>query len=103
MCYYCNDCNNMFEESEADSRPTRLEDSRPKGGFVMLCPYCGSDDLEEASYCERCGEPIPPDEHLCDVCEGDLYGIVQGAIESYKGDVFDAKSKFFDYLERKWF
>lgn len=103
MKYYCNDCNEFFSDEDAASRPTELEDSRPQGERVMLCPYCGSEDYDEAAYCERCGEPIPPDEHLCDVCEGDLYGIVQGAIESFRGDVYDAKDKFFDYLERKWF
>ena len=100
---YCNDCNELFLDSEAESRPTVLEDGKPPWERVMLCPFCGSEDLDEADSCERCGEPIPPGEHLCECCEDDLYGIVQGAIESYKGDVFDAKSKFFDYLERKWF
>lgn len=103
MTYYCNDCNEFFSDEDAASRPAVLEDGKPPWATVMLCPYCGSEDYDEAAYCERCGEPIPPDEHLCDVCEGDLYGIVQGAIESFRGDVYDAKDKFFDYLERKWF
>lgn len=103
MKYYCNNCCEILDESELEWRNTELEDSRSPWDKVAICPCCGSEELEEAAFCERCGEPIPPGEHLCDVCEGDLYGIVQGAIESFQGDVLDAKDKFFDYLEREWY
>ena len=100
---YCCNCNEIFNEADADSRPAELEDGREYGSKIMLCPYCGSEELEEAGICERCGTPILPDEHLCECCEDDLYGAVQNIIESYQGDVLDAQGKFFDYLERRWF
>ena len=102
MSYYCNDCCEIFDESEADSRETVLGDSMPPGTRVALCPYCGSDDLEEADTCERCGTPIPPDEHLCDDCRDDLGYGVRSLIESFRGDVLDGERHFFDYLEREW-
>ena len=101
--YYCHDCDEIFNEAEADSRLAELEDSRPKGTRILLCPYCGSEELEEAGACERCGAPILPDEHLCDCCEDELGYGVRSLIESFKGDVLDGERHFFDYLEREWF
>ena len=103
MIYYCNDCCEFIEEQDLDSRPCELEDGLPRGTKISLCPYCGSEDLEEADFCERCGTPIPPDEHLCQDCEDDLGYGVRSLIESFQGDVLDAREKFFDYLEREWF
>ena len=100
--YYCCDCDEIFNEAEADSRPAELEDGRPQGTRIMLCPYCGSEELEEAGTCERCGAPILPDEHLCQDCEDDLGYGVRSLIESFKGDVLDGERHFFDYLERVW-
>lgn len=103
MYYYCNDCNEIMSDSELDSRPCELGDSLPPGSRVGICPYCGSEDLVEASTCDRCGTPIPPDEHLCDNCEGDLYGIVDRAVCEVGGEYMKAKETLFDYMERRWF
>lgn len=99
---YCNDCCEFFREEEADTRDARLEDSLRPWEKVMMCPYCGSEDLEEAGTCRRCGGPCLPGEDLCDVCEGDLYGIVNSAVENVGGEYLKAKDILFDYLEREW-
>ena len=99
---YCNSCCEFFSEEEAKKRDVVLGDSMPPGLKVGICPYCGSEDLVEAGSCERCGAPILPDEHLCECCEDELYGAVHRIVESYQGDVQDAKEKFLDYIERRW-
>ena len=96
--FYCNNCNEIFNESEAASRKPRLEDSVSPWERIAVCPYCGSEELEEAGVCERCGEPIPPDEHLCECCHDDLYGIVETAVREARG-----REVLFDYMEREWF
>lgn len=102
MFFYCEECCEIFSDEEAEHRDAELGDSVPKGTKIAICPYCGSDDLIEADTCERCGTPIVPGEHLCDGCEGDLYGAVQNIVESFHGDVADAKENFVGYLERRW-
>ena len=98
MMFYCNNCNEIFAESEARGRKPRLEDSMSPWEWIAICPYCGSEELGEAGTCERCGEPIPPDEHLCECCHDDLYGIVDTAIKEARG-----REVLFDYMEREWF
>ena len=97
--FYCNNCNEIFEESAAHSRPAVEEDSLPPWEWVAVCPYCGSEDLDEASFCERCGEPIPPGESLCDCCRDDLYGIWDRAVCEVGGEYTKAKEILLNYIE----
>lgn len=100
--FYCNNCNEIFAESEARGRKPRLEDSMSPWEWIAICPYCGSEELEEAGTCERCGEPIPPGHYYCEACNDDLHFIVDHAIGEVGGDYDKAKYVLFDYLEREW-
>lgn len=61
--FYCNECGGVMDAVEAlcfrreihnelDERPTEWIGER-------RCLYCGSYDLEEAVYCDDCGELFP--------------------------------------------
>lgn len=68
--YRCKDCGVFFEE------PIVVKDDPSPRGVALTsgyyydshCPSCGSENLEEAEVCERCGEPIPYGAVLCDDC-----------------------------------
>ena len=100
---YCNDCGEIFDERDASYRKAELEDSVEAWQSIMICPCCGSEELEEAGTCERCGEPIPPEDRYCECCEGDLYGIVDKAVCEVGGEYIKAKDILMDYIERRWF
>lgn len=65
--YYCNDCNNEFEEPV--NRKTTYEREYGVSDLfqtqheylVTECPVCGSDDIEEMKICDCCGEWVPDD------------------------------------------
>lgn len=104
MIIYCNECENFFEEFEADYRPAEEEDCRPKGEKIMLCPCCGSSELEEANACRRCGKPIAPEaDDFCDECAEEINKGLWDIVESIPGDALEAKEAFLDFLERRWF
>ncbi len=101
--YYCENCGEVFNKAEALHSL-----DREYGGIYAACPNCGSGALTDAEYCERCGEPIDPDKHLCGNCEDDLAFIFRQTINEVKGnwkgaflDDEDACRVFFDYCERK--
>ena len=55
---YCPDCKNHFEEDElyCEKEYETLDGRTYVTGEYTYCPYCGSDDYEEAELCESCGE-----------------------------------------------
>lgn len=74
--YVCNECNNIFSEEESR---TRFEDmgecfGSPSGREYLVCPSCGSDDVEEAKKCEICEEWGHAESYdgkqYCDECLG---------------------------------
>ena len=72
--YFCKDCHEIV--SADDIRYEAVEnvhwwlDDRPVERWTELhCPYCGSDDLEEAEYCDNCGEPSAPGSLVDGLCE----------------------------------
>ena len=73
MDWICCDCGAAFNESEA--RTQTLVTPTERGGKIEsypFCPECGSDNLERASYCCRCGKPYLYKElrggYYCDSC-----------------------------------
>ena len=58
---FCNDCKRYFVEDEAT-----VTVEREVGYKEVLCPYCGSDDLEESHRCKCCGEQTVNE--FCDYC-----------------------------------
>lgn len=69
----CRDCGNIFYACEA-GRVKEPHDEIP-GGFYetfYICPVCGSQDYEEAAYCDHCGGAFLEDKliggHYCEEC-----------------------------------
>lgn len=71
MKYYCHDCGRTFDEDEEDIICVAEQTWDSPAEYEGRCPYCGSEDYEEAKVCEFCGEPIDPDTKLnfCEDCE----------------------------------
>jgi hypothetical protein len=71
--YICNNCGETFTEFE------QTEEYHPYGnGYAAekwaVCPYCKSNNFDEAKKCKRCGEYVAElKEGLCDCCYGELY------------------------------
>ena len=55
--FMCDECDAIFSEEDAGSRPSVLEDGMRPWDRVMTCPVCGSDELRQLDHCELCGEP----------------------------------------------
>lgn len=54
--YICSDCENVFYPEELRPVTGFLCDvDGPVYETVMVCPYCGSEDYEDADRCEKCG------------------------------------------------
>lgn len=68
MIYYCNECEELIDESELKWRKAELEDSRRPWEKVASCPCCGSEEIEEAGECKICGTPISPYKDYCQDC-----------------------------------
>lgn len=78
MKYYCEDCGEVFDEDEIELR-VNGEWLEYWGSRVYrevntsLCPHCGSESIQEASYCDKCGEAYPPENldenNLCEDCK----------------------------------
>lgn len=97
--FHCPECGEIFPEDEA--RVLRRDEGYGTKE-IYACPNCRNTEIDEADKCERCGEPIPPDEHFCEDCKEILYRQVESIIEDFNGDYLEAKDKFLDYIERVW-
>lgn len=60
--YYCMNCKNEFEEPKIE-KTTYEEFYGVENEFaehhsmnLEVCPYCGADEFEEMTTCDRCGE-----------------------------------------------
>lgn len=73
--YVCAECGEIFDEDEAK---TIYERDTGEGGYgnviwsYDLCPFCGSEDLEEARECPICGEYHGGESDVCDTCLEDI-------------------------------
>ena len=77
MMYYCKDCGELFDEDdiveEDESFPVEYWGSIVTCPcYSSHCPYCNSNDIEEAPKCDKCGEYFSPDDldedGLCEDC-----------------------------------
>lgn len=74
--YHCPECDGLMDEFEATCLVpeihTELDGSPTEMLSMLRCIYCGYDELEEARFCEGCGELFPEsalDENdLCEEC-----------------------------------
>ena len=62
---YCRDCGNAFDFDDAHTE-REYQGAYPQGVYVnwYYCPYCRSDDFDEAVICECC------DEYSIDLVDG---------------------------------
>ena len=74
--WYCQDCCEVIPRDElrithTNEWHTWLDDCPAELFYEAHCPYCGSELLDEAEYCDMCGEPCNPkdlEDGLCEVC-----------------------------------
>ena len=72
--WYCKKCKEIASVQDLkfirDEEPHYwLDDSPTEVSYTAYCPYCGSDQIDEACYCDICGEPFAPDDLEDGMCE----------------------------------
>lgn len=63
------DCGEIFKDELAEERPSEVEDGRSPWDGVAICPFCGSDYLEEVDVCPMCGGPVTGEGSFCEDCK----------------------------------
>ena len=101
--WHCEHCGAFTRSDALNYRRAELEDGRYPWETVGVCPVCGSEDLAEAKKCERCGEPIEADKHLCPTCEQMLTAEVEEILGEFYSDRDEAIQSFADFLERRYY
>lgn len=78
MYNYCRECGEFFKEPNyRHEKELHTEVGAYEEWDVPTCPFCGSEDLEDAYTCECCGEPHSLDPYgLCKECEAELRNAV---------------------------
>ena len=71
--YYCQDCGAVFSEEDllvetVENRHWWLDDCPVERLTEYSCPECGSNDVEEAEYCDYCGDAFRPEDLTDGVC-----------------------------------
>lgn len=96
--FFCNHCRKTFTEWDAHHRPARLEDSADPWTNVTTCPYCGSDEIEEAEICPLCRKPHKKTlTGYCDPCTNYTKAALWGAAW-YLGDGDDPEADLQDLV-----
>lgn len=75
--YICKKCGKVFKEEdvvEIHDDPSPAGVSLPSGYYTYYeCPYCGSDDIHEATECVVCGDYFVDDgDDVCEECFGTI-------------------------------
>ena len=47
MMMKCDNCGELFDESEATRIPEYVDDSRIIAFYSIVCPFCGSEDIDD--------------------------------------------------------
>lgn len=74
--YVCVECGEVFDKDQAEYY---VERDTGEGGYgnvmysAMLCPVCGSEDIDDAKFCPVCGEwHGREDDIICEDCAKDI-------------------------------
>lgn len=81
--YKCNRCGSLFDEPIVRGERHREVDFNDMEYFYH-CPYCGSENYDEAGMCEKCGEYHSNDGPLCEDCREDLMFEIRGLGDKYR-------------------
>ena len=74
--WFCQDCGEVIPRDELklirhEEWHYWLDGSPAEAFYEIRCPYCGSELIDEAEYCDGCGEPCNPsdlEDGLCAIC-----------------------------------
>ena len=75
--FYCEDCRALFPEEDVNvsviyDHHWWLDDCPTETFYLRKCPECGSENVEEAAFCDECGEVCLPEDldenWLCAEC-----------------------------------
>lgn len=74
--YFCLDCDSVMDDTESlcfhPEAHSELDGNPVEWVGERRCIYCNSDNLEEAEYCDECGELFPrsmlDENSLCENC-----------------------------------
>ena len=75
MKYVCLECGEVFDYNDAKYDVEYDSGEGSRGGIVystMICPVCGSEDVEEAKECPVCGEYHGAEDDICDDCAEEI-------------------------------
>ena len=84
--WYCQNCHEVIPRDELKIHHTvvwhtELDNCPMENVYEARCPYCGSEFLDEAEYCEGCGEPCDPkdlEDGLCEICRKEKEAAMRG-------------------------
>ena len=84
--WVCQECHEVIPRDDLrivreENRHWWLDDCPVEVSYSVYCPYCGSEWVEEAEYCEGCGEPCDPKDleyGLCEVCRKEKETAMRG-------------------------
>lgn len=99
--YICERCQETFDFPNVETDFTSEYFGRPVNHKIGVCPYCGSEEIEEMDKCEVCGEWTDPGEELCDNCRGLIKDIADDIRKKarYTTDRFNLKyTEFISHL-----
>lgn len=89
MSYFCVQCGEIFSECEIVCEdPSPIGVSLPEGFYhTAICPFCGSEELEEAQECPCCGAAHSPGDRseLCEECKDEIHRGVGNIIAKLSG------------------
>ena len=105
MKYYCYDCGSLIDEDELHTRT--VEYSHGELVDEAICPYCGSDEVDEAETCALCGEAMPEKlGECCEDCEIELAAYFRNTVEAiakdYNIDEERAKDILVEFIAEKY-
>lgn len=100
--YWCRSCKTDFEEPARVLASVEEFWGEKCCRYESVCPYCGSDEYEEADSCVECGSPyIPPvddESGLCPVCRKQADDIITTFINNLKPG---ERNRFDELYERR--
>ena len=66
--FYCNDCQETFDEPKTEYQSVPYGMGNAHFDYYV-CPYCNSDDFEEADTCRECNEVITDENNYGGLCK----------------------------------